>query len=876
MANWPSCVTEAYWPFAIRHAANLHNVSIHDNRTSSPWQQFTGEEPPWSLTDFRIFGSPTYILHKELQDGSCRAKWKSRCWQGVYVGHSLQHSGSVALIYNPRTCHVSPQFHVLFDEHFSSVSNPSLTDKVLDALYDTATWLQPKTTADCEFPPEYYFDTFWTSPPIETRNITAGNKRKQPSPSQPHEPSESAPDSNITEAAQQPPTNMIQPQISSTNIPHSEANLAAPSKQQYIAVPESEPFQAWKKQRCINGFVSYCATYHPPPIQHAPANDLPSVVNIFQAALDHGYSDFPSLQLSEGAMNPDSFVAYTSANENQIQEDVLTQSAMLKAPDKEAFIKTQEPEIRGLEKLHVFKYIKRSELPIGAQLLNAIWSYRRKRKPTGELLKLKSRICTDGSQQKYGVDYWQTYAPVVNWSTVRLSLVLSTILNFRSRQVDFAQAFPQAPLTEPVYMKIPQGWHVIDGKLEQHENPEFRDNEHCIKLLRNLYGCKQGARNWWKHLSKGLKARGFQESATDNCLFLRGDCILVLYTDDCLIFAQNDTIIDSLIDDLRKDYLIGDTGSVQDFLGIRITKDTKGRIHMVQSGLIDTIIRETGLTNGKTRETPVDQILHPDRDGPPRIESWNYRSIIGKLNFLAQNTRPDISMAVHNCARFCNNPTLLHEQAVKRIVRYLILTKDKGMILTPQKDFSLNMYVDADFAGTWHKEYSHLRDSVLSRTGFIITYCGCPITWASKLQTEIALSTTEAEYIALSMATRQLLPLRRIMAELSNFGPIAATLKASQPMSTYTRSFTSTNPSSSIPASIVYEDNAACIVLAETEQHKPRTKHISLKWHHFRDQIQNGEIKIQKIDSQRNLADILTKPLLRIAHRRLTTGILGW
>jgi len=160
------------------------------------------------------------------------------------------------------------------------------------------------------------------------------------------------------------------------------------------------------------------------------------------------------------------------------------------------------------------------------------------------------------------------------------------------------------------------------------------------------------------------------------------------------------------------------------------------------------------------------------------------------------------------------------------------------------------MYIDADFAGTWHKEYSHLRDSVLSRTGFIITYCGCPITWSSKLQTEIALSTTEAEYIALSMATRQLLPLRRIMTELSNFGPIAVTLNKNQPMSTFTPSFRSSYSDRTLPASLIYEDNAACIVLAESDQHKPRTKHISLKWHHFRDQIQKGEIKVTKIEGK--------------------------
>jgi hypothetical protein len=265
---------------------------------------------------------------------------------------------------------------------------------------------------------------------------------------------------------------------------------------------------------------------------------------------------------------------------------------------------------------------------------------------------------------------------------------------------------------------------------------------------------------------------------------------------------------------------------------------------MIQTGLIDSILRDTGLTDSKTRETPVDQILHPNKNGPPRIEKWNYQSIIRKLHFLAANTRPDICMAVHNCACFCNNPTLLHKQATKRIVRYLLFTRDKGMILSTKNDFSLNMFVDADFTGTWHKEYSHLRESVLSHTGFIITYCGCPIICSSKLQSKIALSTTEAEYIALSMATRQLLPLRRIMSKLSNHGPIAITLRQKQPMSTFTNTFESSIPQTLIPVSLIYEENTACIVLAETDHHKPRTKHISLKWHHFREQIQQGEIKV--------------------------------
>ncbi len=177
----------------------------------------------------------------------------------------------------------------------------------------------------------------------------------------------------------------------------------------------------------------------------------------------------------------------------------------------------------------------------------------------------------------------------------------------------------------------------------------------------------------------------------------------------------------------------------------------KKTITVTQPHLIQQILHDLGLhgtSNGK--DIPADAILHQDVDGAPRVEQWNYRSIIGKLNYLANNTRPDISMAVHQCARFCSNPRAIHELAVKRIARYLLKTKDKGLVHHPSNMITLNMFVDADVVGRWHKEYTELRDSVLSRTGYVIMFCGCPVTWCSKLQTEIELCTTESEYIALS------------------------------------------------------------------------------------------------------------------------------
>ena len=390
-----------------------------------------------------------------------------------------------------------------------------------------------------------------------------------------------------------------------------------------------------------------------------------------------------------------------------------------------------------------------------------------------------------------------------------------------------------------------------------------------MKLKCNLYGCKQASRNWFLHLTQGLLKLGFCQSTTDSCLFIRDDCILVVYVDDCLIFAEDDTVINDLIKALLADFLLQDEGDVTAFLGVQIRKDPKTKtLILTQLNLIQQILHDVGLCGqSKGKETPTDSILHADIDGLARVDRWNYRSVIGKLNYLANNTRPDTSMAVHQCARYCTDPKALHELAIKRIARYLLSTQDKGLILYPTSNLSLDMYVDADFAGQWHKDFSELRDSVLSRTGYAIQFCGCPITWASKLQNEIALSTTESEYIALSMATRDLIPLRHILSDIHD----------SKFISVMTTSFTDLVHSPILPPSKVFEDNSACIVLATTEQHfKPRTKHISLKFHHFQDQARQGILEIVKVGTHDNLADIFTKPLGKVKFQHLRRLLMGW
>jgi hypothetical protein len=955
IANWPAMINEEFWPFAIRHACTFHNASLRYDTKKSPHHMFTGNMAPWKMEDFRVFGSPVFVLSKKLQDGDSLPKWRSRSWMGIYVGHSLAHSGNVPVIYNPQTTHITPQFHVVFDDQFSTVTgNPStFTAHDMEALYNKSSWMHKDNYAETE--DMHLFETFWSTPPTQKERPNKNMKRKSldtqhstTMKSTKNIPSELALtgklalDSELADIGEYaheselaPSKKMALNSEQAYNGDHAHVNEHTNLGEQPYESERDQENKFNNNERLNTATLPVAVSIlHKSPSMHdivtsspdttpnipsqvtvptdmavappGPNHDaVKSRINLIPHACSSPFKEFQAnlgiqadvytaratngsnttgatsipaqqptdtfISLLTYASDPNDLssqpVASTTCNN---KEDILTQSQMLKAADSGAFIECQRAEIAGLKQFGVMDIEHISQLHAKAKLLSSIWSYRRKRLPNGVLLKHKSRLCVNGKEQAFGRDYWETYAPVASWATIRLLMLLSTLLGLKSRQVDYTQAFPQAKLDEPVFMKVPQGWYVNSaGDLLPHDDPRFNDTSHYFRLKRNLYGCKQAARNWFKHLTAGLLKEGFKQSKTDCCLFLRNDCILVIYVDDCLIFSKSDDVINNLIKVLSTSFILQDEGDVSAFLGVQIKQDSINKtLELSQPGLIQQVINDIGMTiHGKGKETPVDSILHADPDGSERTDIWNYRSIIGKLNYIANNTRPDISMAVHQCAKYCSQPKAIHELAVKRIVRYLLATKDKGLILKPSSSLTLDMFVDADFAGMWHKEYAALRSNVLSRTGFVITFCGCPITWCSKLQTEIALSTTESESIALSTATRELLPLRRILEDINKHSFV----NLLPPSSSH---ITAQN---NIPPSKVYEDNNACIILATTETHfKPRTKHISLKYHHFHDQIRNGHLQIIKVNTHSNIADIFTKPLTRLKFQTIRRLLMGW
>ena len=307
-----------------------------------------------------------------------------------------------------------------------------------------------------------------------------------------------------------------------------------------------------------------------------------------------------------------------------------------------------------------------------------------------------------------------------------------------------------------------------------------------------------------------------------------------------------------------------DEGDLKDYLGVRIER--KGnKVVLTQPRMIQRILAMTGLpvndtkAKVKTFDTPADsnKILQRDSNGKPRKHAWNYRAAVGALSYLQSMSRPDLTYCTHQAARFSNEQKLSHEEHVKRIVRYLWLTKDKGLEFEPDVSKGFECHVDADWAGNWHKDFSDDPSTALSRTGFVISYAGCPIIWKSCMQGLVALSTCESEYIALSTALREVIALMNLLKELKSHNiPV--------PFST---------PKVKCR---VFEDNAGCIELATNHKARPRTKHLSVRLHHFRDHVKRGDIVIEHVSTTMQVADIMTKPLARDPFRKLRKMLMGW
>lgn len=461
-----------------------------------------------------------------------------------------------------------------------------------------------------------------------------------------------------------------------------------------------------------------------------------------------------------------------------------------------------------------------TSLPPGRQAIGCKWIYKIKRRPDGRIERFKARLCAKGYSQKQGIDYMETFSPVIRYDSIRILLALATINDMEILQFDIKTAFLYGDLTEDIYMKQPEGF--------QNKDPDM-----VCKLRKSLYGLKQSPRCWNKKFCKFLSLFNLQPLESDKCVFraiINGvEIWLALCVDDGMLMSTCPDTLALVIKELRSQFEIKIDESNY-FVGIEINRDKQNKVMCLsQQGYIERVLTKFNMQDCNPQKIPADPSLElqSEDEEVQRIINKPYREAVGSLMFLAVVTRPDIAFAVGQVSRFLNNPSEKHWIAVKRIMRYLAGTKSYGICYRGIHD-ELMVYSDADFAGdiTTRK----------STTGYLSMLAGAPVTWSSHRQGCVSRSTTEAEYIAASAAAQEIMWLRMMLKELQVI---------------------SNEPTN------LFIDNQSAIRLVKNSEHHKLTKHIDVKYHYIKECVENQNIVVEYVPSEKQLADFLTKALPR-------------
>ena len=456
--------------------------------------------------------------------------------------------------------------------------------------------------------------------------------------------------------------------------------------------------------------------------------------------------------------------------------------------------------------------------PANRRILSGKWVFKLKRGPNGEVIRHKCRWVVRGFTQEEGVDYDETFASVVKPMSYKALLAIAAALGLEIEQMDVKTAFLYGMIDHEIYVEQPHG--MTDGTSK------------VCKLRKAIYGLKQAPRIWYQTITNFLRGLGFEPINADLGVFVRSNMYIAVYVDDLLIIGPSIAEIKKIKRSLRNRFLMTDLGPCSYYLGMSVERDRQNRIlRLSQEAYIEKVIRQFGMEDCKTISTPMETSPMPENDADyvcPTEQRIEYQRMIGSLMYIMLGTRADIAYPVSVASRYLANPGSQHMKLARRIIRYLKGTK--GLSLTFKGHLQmLKGYTDADWAGC--------HDSRRSTAGYLFNIGSGAISWQSKRQSVVALSTCEAEFMGQTQATKEAIWLRRLLDEL--------------------------NIDQGKTATIIWGDNQGAIALAANPQYHSRTKHMAIqrKW---QGEVQDaGQVALKYIATTEQIADGLTKALPR-------------
>ena len=537
-----------------------------------------------------------------------------------------------------------------------------------------------------------------------------------------------------------------------------------------------------------------------------------------QAILSHedpNYHDFePEFDLTATVQKIAELRANQAVEEVDDYEPLTYEQAMA-GPYAKQWKEAMDRQMNSFATMHTWDLVPRTkDMPV----LSGRWVYKIKKKPDGSIL-YKARWVVRGFEQVLGVNYDQTFASVVKSMSFKVLFAIMAYYDLDCEQMDVVTAFLNALLKETIYVEQPKGY----GK----------DNMVC-HLRRALYGLKQSPREWYYTLREFLESKGFHHTESDHSLFVNEQTRLIVsvYVDDIQIYGpRGSKHIPELKKELHIRFAMTELGPCTYYLGMEIQRDRNKRtVRITQTTYLKKVLARFGMSNCASAPTPMvagTQLQEETVDQARPEVIHEYQSMVGSVMYPMIQTRPDICFAVTILSRFNQNPNSKHHAAVKRIIRYLKGTLHHG--ITYGLGNGLEGYTDADWAS----------DSETRRSlgAYVFLLYGGAISWSSKRQQSIALSSCEAEYMAQTQAAKEAIWLTRLLSELDvGFG------LPTKPV-------------------LIKADNQGAIALTKDPRYHSRTKHIDIQWHFVRDQVETGAVTFEWVPTGEMTADGLTKAL---------------
>lgn len=525
---------------------------------------------------------------------------------------------------------------------------------------------------------------------------------------------------------------------------------------------------------------------------------------------------------SKRVRKPPVFYHCQNANTEPI-EPVTYREAMMRG-DSSKWKEAIDREMQTLKENNTWEIC---DPPRNDKVVSSKWVFKIKRGNQNSP-QYKARLVARGFEQDDILDLNECYAPVAKLSTVRLFVTIATKLNLPIIQMDVTGAFLYGEINEKVYVSLPEGAYSGDNNI--------------VKLNKSLYGLKNSPKCWNIKFNAVMLKEGFVRSNCDSCLYTKcndsDQIYLLIYVDDVLIFGTNDCLVLQLKNVLNQVFKMKDLGFVSEFLGITITQNIEiGVTELSQRKYLESVLKRFRMENCKPMSTPIDKNINlkifENHNIDKNIEKL-CRQIIGCLMYAVSGTRPDLCFAISLLSRYqkCANDMLL--AALKRVLRYVKCTLDYKLVYKCT-DNVLEGYCDADWAGDLNDRKS--------TTGYLFKFSNCLISWSSKKQMSVSLSSTESEYMAISMAASEACWLVNLLSDfkINNVCPVH-----------------------------IYCDNQSAISVACTDTVK-RLKHVDIRYHFIKELVKDKKLCLKYVKTSDQPADMLTKPL----NKELITRFLG-